>query len=100
MEMAPPKRWARRSSVGALLHSPEHVADSLLLSREAYMVWRSSALGLLTAVLLLFVLYAALTAISPQSEQRGPLSVVAPQAMDDSTYTGIWHDLCSAIWDV
>jgi hypothetical protein len=58
MEMAPPKRWARCSSVGALVHSPEHVADSLLLSREAYTV-ETVGLGLLTAALLLCVLYEA-----------------------------------------
>jgi len=34
--MAPPKRWARRSSVGVLVHRPEHTIDSLLMSRETY----------------------------------------------------------------
>jgi hypothetical protein len=54
MEMAPPKRWARRSSVGALVHSPEQAADSLVLCE-------------------------ALTEASPQSEQRGLLSTVTSQ---------------------
>jgi hypothetical protein len=69
MEMAPPKRWARRFSVGALVHSAAHVVDSLLLTREACTSGDDRP-GLLSAALLLFVLYAAFTAISPQSEQR------------------------------
>ena len=59
MEMAPPKRWARRSSVGALLHSPEHVADSLSCPEKRTWSGDRRPIGLLTAVLLLCVLHAA-----------------------------------------
>ena len=45
MEMAPPKRWAKHFSVGALVPSPEHGTDSLLVSREADTVWRPLAPG-------------------------------------------------------
>ena len=85
MGMAPPKRWAGRSSAEALVHSFEHAADSLFLSRETYTCPEKHTLsgavgsGLLTAALLRFVLYEALMAMRPHSEQREPLLIVTSQ---------------------
>ena len=86
MAMAPPKRWARRSSVGAPVRSSEHAADSLLLSRETYTCpekhthVQRNIHGLETVDPRTTALraYAALTVISLQSKQGGALSGVAP----------------------
>lgn len=65
MAMAPPKHWARRSSVEVPLLSPERDTGQIVL------VWSGIySLGGLGSALLRCVLYAAATATSLQSEKR------------------------------